>query len=65
MLTITAGTHTVARAGYTIAKNSSTKNNTLTITDGTVGAAYGGWTEGKNLIASTAASGRGEYGRER
>ena len=26
----------------------------LTITDGTVGAAYGGWTEGKNLIASTA-----------
>ena len=54
MLTITAGTHTAARAGYTIAKNGSTKNNTLTITDGTVGAAYGGWTEGKNLIASTA-----------
>ena len=54
MLTITAGTHTAARAGYTIAKNGSTKNNTLTITDGTVGAVYGGWTEGKNLIASTA-----------
>lgn len=53
-LTITAGTHTAARAGYTIAKNGSTKNNTLTITGGTVGAAYGGWTEGKNLLASTA-----------
>ena len=53
-LTITAGTHTAARAGYTIAKNGSTKNNTLTITGGTVGEAYGGWTEGKNLLASTA-----------
>ena len=53
-LTITAGTHTAARAGYTIAKNGSTKNNTLTITGGTVGAAYGGWTEGQNLLASTA-----------
>ena len=52
-LTITAGTHTAARAGYTIAKNGSTKNNTLTITGGTVGEAYGGWTEGKNLLAST------------
>lgn len=53
-LTITAGTHTAARAGYTIAKNGSTKNNTLTITGGTVGEAYGGWTEGQNLLASTA-----------
>ena len=52
-LTITAGTHTAARAGYTIAKNGSTKNNTLTITGGTVGEAYGGWTEGQNLLAST------------
>ena len=51
MLTITAGTHTAARAGYTIAKNGSTKNNTLTITDGTVGAAYGGWTEGTSSRA--------------
>ena len=54
VLTITAGTHTAARAGYTIAKNGSTKNNTLTITGGTVGEAYGGWTEGQNLLASTA-----------
>ena len=54
MLTITAGTHTAARAGYTIARTGSTKNNTLTITGGTVGEAYGGWTEGKNLLASTA-----------
>ena len=53
-LTITAGTHTAARAGYTIARTGSAKNNTLTITGGTVGAAYGGWTEGKNLLASTA-----------
>ena len=52
-LTITAGTHTAARAGYTIARTGSTKNNTLTITGGTVGEAYGGWTEGKNLLAST------------
>ena len=49
-LTITAGTHTAARAGYTIAKNGSTKNNTLTISDGTFGngvAIHGGATAGR------------------
>ncbi|WP_295059653.1 hypothetical protein [Selenomonas sp.] len=53
-LTISGGTHTAARAGYTIARTGSTKNNPLTITGGTVGEAYGGWTEGQNLLASTA-----------